>query len=577
MHRTGALATLVALGLAVLAAGCGSRSGSGGKASTAASVTSATPLAFRDLHRTDITGVTNLLVGAFDRVARNDAEWVALWNEHQQRGPIVARPAVDFVRETVVGVFLGQQSSSGWSIEVVGVAEVGSHTIEVQYAVTRPTGQPSGTPVNPCHLVAVNRAGPHLTVVTRDVTQAPVTYPLTEVHGELLLVPTRAGGQTLAFLEDGQTTPRELTDPSALVAAGAAEGAGLLVTGDVAQNPLGATTLPEALRVVSFIVDDVAVTGKLEARAGGTALVDGEGTVYEPIGPLAGALVARPAGRPLRVTGKLEPGHRAAIAGAVGLRVTSHRETTTIAHRVAGGLAGADRELCVDDLPGTGAYRFHDGVRILPLSERRGAGRLAEAERAALERLVAAADLRSQPRTFHPPYTIYDAPATYLVLDDGQGEVTTTILAGATLPAEVEALVDALRAVGDGAATFRTLERGTFGGVAQAGVRVARDQASLNALWAAHAGTGAGATPPTVDFSREYVVGVFMGRQTSGGYDIEVTALERRGDDLHLRVVRRAPAPGQPAPAVLTSPYHIVVIDHQGATGDIYVDGAKQP
>ncbi len=578
MRRTGRHALLATL-LVGLLAGCGTGGASGsGKGSTVAPIASATPVSFRDLHRADITGAGIIPATArFDRVVRDAADWAALWTEHQHRGAIMARPAVDFARETVVAVFLGQQASSGWAVEVVDVAEVTSHTLEVQYSVTRPTGQPSGTPVNPCHFVAVNRAGAHLTFVTRDVTQAAVTYPLTDAHGELVLASTRAGGQALAFLEDGQATPRELTDPSALVAAGAAPGTALLVTGDVEQNPLGATTLPEALRVASFTIDDAALTGKLEARVGGTALRDVEGALFEPVGPLAAALLARPAGRPLRVTGKLEPGHRSAIVGAVGLRVTSHRETTTIALRVAGGLAGADRAMSVDDLPRSGVYRFHDRVYINPLAERRGAGRLPEAERAALERLVAAADLRSQPRVFRPTYTIYDVPTTYLVLGDAQGEVTTTIEAGATLPAAVEALVRALSDAGGRAATFRTLERGTYGGVAQAGVRVARDQASLNALWAAHAGTGPGATQPVIDFSRQRVVGVFMGRQSSGGYDVEVTALERRGDELHLRVVRRSPAPGQPVTMALTSPYHVVVVDHQGATGDIYVDGVKQP
>lgn len=578
MRRTGAHAAVVMFSLVALLAGCGSRGGSSGKAATAAPIASATPVAFRDLHRSEVTGVTtSFATGRFDRVARNDPEWDALWTEHQHVGPIVARPNVDLSRETVVGVFLGPQGSSGWSVEVVGVAELSSHTVEVQYSVTRPTGQPTGTPVNPCHLVAVNRAGPQVTFVTRDVTQAAATFPLNDAHGQLVLAPTRAGGQTLAFLEDGQATPRELTDPSALAVAGAGEGTALLVSGDVEQNPLGATTLPEALRVVSFTIDDVAVTGALEARVGGTVLVDREGALYEPIGPLAAALLARPAGRPLRVTGKVDPAHRPVVAGAVGLQVTSHRETTTIGLRVAGGLAGADRALDVDDLPVSGAFRFHDRLLINAAAERRGAGRLAEVDRAALERLVVAADLRSQPRLFRPSFTIYDAPTTSLVLDDAQGQVTTTILAGASLPAEVQALVTALQTAGNGVATFRTLERGTFSGVARASAVVARDQASLQALWAAHAGTGVGATPPTVDFSRQRVVGVFQGRQPSGGYDIQVTSMERRGDALHLRVVRRTPAPGQPVTLALTSPYHIVVIDHQGATGDVYVDGVKQP
>ncbi|MCO5166913.1 MAG: protease complex subunit PrcB family protein [Planctomycetes bacterium] len=568
-------APLLVTGLLV-AAGCGSGGGGGGgKASAAAPVTSAAPLAFRDVHRSDVSGVSIApFTGMFERVAGSEPEWTALWNEHQHRGAIVSRPQVDLRSETVVAVFLGEQPSSGWAIDVVGVAAIDSHTLEVQVAVTRPTGQPSGTPVNPCHFVAINRTGP-LTFAVRDVTQASVTTPLDDVHGELVLAPTRRGGQTLAFLQDGEATPRELTDPTTLTAAGARAGSTLLLTGDAEQNPLGATALPEAVRVVSFTLDDVAVTGALEARAGGTALRDGEGTLYEPVGPLATALLRRPLGRPLRVTGRLEPGHRSAIAGAVGLRVSSHRPTVTIALRVAGGLAGTDNAFTVDDLPRTGAYRLHERTVVFPDQARKGAGRLAEAERAGLERLVDAADLRRQPSVFRPQFPLLDVPTTSLVLADAQGQVTVTIEAGATLPAAVQALVSALQGHAQRAATFRTLERGTYSGVAQPGVTVARDAAALRALWAAHAGTGPGVAMPVVDFSRQVVVAVFQGRQSSGGYGIEVRALERVGDELHLSVTRRTPAPGQVVTLAFTSPYHIVVVDHQGATGDVYVDGAR--
>lgn len=569
--------TSVPLVAVLLAVGCGSGGGGGGgKAGVAAAITSDVPLAFRDLHRSEVSGVSiQPFPGAFERVARSEAEWTALWNQHQQRGALVTRPDVDLRGETVVAVFLGDQTSSGWAIDVVGVAAIDSHAVEVQVAVTRPTGQPAGGPVNPCHFVAINRAGPQVSFTVRDVTQAPVTTPLDDVHGELVLAPTRAGGQTLAFLQDGETTPRELTDPATLVAAGARPGSTLLLTGDAETNPLGATALPEAVRVVSFTLDDVAVTGALEARAGGTALRDGEGTLYEPIGPLAAALLRRPVGRPLRVTGRLEPGHRSAIAGAVGLRVSSHRPTATIALRVTGGLAGADHAFSVDDLPRTGAYRLHDRTIVFPDQARKGAGRLDEAARARLEGLVAAADLRRQPSVFRPQFPLLDVPSTSLVAADAQGQVTVTIEAGATLPAAVQALVTALQGHAQRAATFRTLERGTFSGVAQPGVTVARDAAALRALWAAHAGTGPGVSMPAVDFSRQLVVAVFQGRQPSGGYGVEVRALERVGDDLHLSVTRRTPAPGQAVTLAFTSPYHIVLIDHQGATGDVYVDGAR--
>jgi hypothetical protein len=85
---------------------------------------------------------------------RSAADWAKLWNQHAGERP---RPAVDFSKEMVVGVFLGSRPTAGFSMEIVGAREEGA-TLVVQYRETRP---PQGGGVvaqiltSPFHIVAV--------------------------------------------------------------------------------------------------------------------------------------------------------------------------------------------------------------------------------------------------------------------------------------------------------------------------------------------------------------------------------------------------------------------------------------
>jgi hypothetical protein len=72
------------------------------------------------------------------RVVRSQAEWEAFWAEHRSNtNEPGTPPAVDFSREAVVAVFMGQQPSGGYAIEVTQVAD-GVTGLVVHYATTRP-------------------------------------------------------------------------------------------------------------------------------------------------------------------------------------------------------------------------------------------------------------------------------------------------------------------------------------------------------------------------------------------------------------------------------------------------------
>ena len=67
-------------------------------------------------------------------VARTVPEWTTLWRQHSPDRP---RPAVDFAREMVAGVFLGSRPSAGFAIDIVSAgAEHGA--LIVRYRETIP-------------------------------------------------------------------------------------------------------------------------------------------------------------------------------------------------------------------------------------------------------------------------------------------------------------------------------------------------------------------------------------------------------------------------------------------------------
>lgn len=67
-------------------------------------------------------------------IARNPAEWAALWRRHAPSGP---PPAVDFASRTVVAVFLGSRPSGGFDVEITGTRETGG-VLTVQWQERRP-------------------------------------------------------------------------------------------------------------------------------------------------------------------------------------------------------------------------------------------------------------------------------------------------------------------------------------------------------------------------------------------------------------------------------------------------------
>jgi hypothetical protein len=95
-----------------------------------------------------------------------------------------------------------------------------------------------------------------------------------------------------------------------------------------------------------------------------------------------------------------------------------------------------------------------------------------------------------------------------------------------------------------GPVEFQTIDQTTRSGVREARNVVVRDTPSWAALWSAHAGSGAAL--PTVDFSRQMVVGVFLGTQANGCYATKISNVAQNfgAARRHRTRTRRAVHPG---------------------------------
>ncbi len=88
---------------------------------------------------------------------------------------------------------------------------------------------------------------------------------------------------------------------------------------------------------------------------------------------------------------------------------------------------------------------------------------------------------------------------------------------------------------------------------------IATTQTKLSGLWGqGHAHLMRQPAGPSVDFSRESVVGIFLGTKPTGGYSLEVTSVEALSDGLRVNVSIRNPAAGSITTQALTSPWVLV-------------------
>jgi hypothetical protein len=103
-------------------------------------------------------------------------------------------------------------------------------------------------------------------------------------------------------------------------------------------------------------------------------------------------------------------------------------------------------------------------------------------------------------------------------------------------------------------AAFRVLDRGGQSGVEEARQVVVTSSGQFATLWRQHS-----ARPqPAVDFSKESVVGIFLGTRMTAGYSVEMVSITRSASGTVVRCREVGPPADAVTAQVLTFPYILV-------------------
>ena len=103
----------------------------------------------------------------------------------------------------------------------------------------------------------------------------------------------------------------------------------------------------------------------------------------------------------------------------------------------------------------------------------------------------------------------------------------------------------------------RTIEKGDQSNIESAKQVLVRTEAELRKLWQEHAPDR---PMPTVEFSREMVVGVFMGSRPNAGFSTAIVSATAANGALMVRYSENKPVSGAVTAQILTFPYHLVAI-----------------
>jgi hypothetical protein len=107
------------------------------------------------------------------------------------------------------------------------------------------------------------------------------------------------------------------------------------------------------------------------------------------------------------------------------------------------------------------------------------------------------------------------------------------------------------------APSTRTIEKGDQSNVDDAKQVLVKTEAEWTKLWQQHA---TGRPRPPVDFSKEMVVGLFMGSRPNAGFSTAVISATAGNGALIVRYTETMPAAGSVSAQILTFPFHLVAI-----------------
>lgn len=105
---------------------------------------------------------------------------------------------------------------------------------------------------------------------------------------------------------------------------------------------------------------------------------------------------------------------------------------------------------------------------------------------------------------------------------------------------------------------FETIDKGYYCGHTSSAEYVVRDASEWQRLWKQTRNSVPQPAVPEIDFSKEMVLGAYLGQKSSGGYGIKISRVQERDNCLEVDVKESAPEPGMITTMALTQPYHLV-------------------
>lgn len=112
---------------------------------------------------------------------------------------------------------------------------------------------------------------------------------------------------------------------------------------------------------------------------------------------------------------------------------------------------------------------------------------------------------------------------------------------------------------------FQTIEKRGMSGINSPENIVINEEKEWANLWARiHSNQTPTPKLPQMNFSKETVVGVFLGTKNSGGYGIEIKKVTDTGKKIVVMVEEASPPKGAMVTMALTQPFHLVKIENPG-------------
>jgi hypothetical protein len=117
--------------------------------------------------------------------------------------------------------------------------------------------------------------------------------------------------------------------------------------------------------------------------------------------------------------------------------------------------------------------------------------------------------------------------------------------------------------------TIRQIGQWQYAQIEDARREVIRDAVTWTQFWNQ---LGADGAQPVIDFRRELVIGVTLGRQPHGGIEVEVERVVRSAGALTIGVVERSPGPDCMTTEVITHPAQAVAVPAEGVKSWTFVE-----